>query len=93
MNKYKKRLIILIAIQVTLTIIHKLLDKPPTTINNWLAEAGWHYWLALVFGMYLLIYTFTLSCKECGTKQVWRSNNILKWRWPEDKCWKCKSEI
>jgi len=93
MNKHKKKLIVLLSIQVTLTIIHKALSTPPSNINNWLVEAGWHYWVALAFGFYLLFYIYTLSCKKCGAKQVWRSNNILKWRWPENKCWKCNSEI
>jgi hypothetical protein len=92
MNRNKKKLIILISIQVILTIIHKVLDKPPSDIDNWVAEVGWHYWVALIFGMYLIIYMFTLSCKKCGAKQLWRSHNILEWRWPKDKCWNCGDE-
>ena len=92
MNYHKKKLIILLTIQVVLTIIHKILDKP-TSAEVWVYDAGWHYWVGVAFGMYLLFYMFTLTCKDCGAKQIWRSFNILDWRWPEDKCWKCGKEI
>ena len=92
LNKHKKKLIILLSIQVVLTIIHKVLDKP-TNIETWYLEVGWHYWVALVFGTYVMLYAFTLSCKKCGAKQVWGGINILKYRWPADKCWSCNEEI
>ena len=86
-------MIVLLSIQALLTIIHKVLDTPPININEWYLEVGWHYWAALAFGTYVVWYAFTLSCKKCGTQQVWGGINIFKYRWPTEKCWKCKESI
>jgi len=93
MNKYKKRLIIFIAIQIILTIIHVALDTPATSRETWVEEAGWHYWAGLAFGVFVVVYALSLRCKKCGAGQVFRSLWVYDLRWPQDKCWKCNSEV
>lgn len=93
MFKHKKKLIILLAIQAILTVIHKVLQTPAKDINNWYLEAGWHYWVGMAFGFYVMWYAISLTCKKCGAPQVWGWSNIYKFRWPAEKCWKCKENI
>lgn len=92
MNKQKRILIILLAVQVGLIILHVILRKTSTNIDNWVTEAGWHYWLSLLFGIYLIVYAFSISCKKCGARQVFRSISIFDIRWPQDNCWKCNQK-
>ena len=87
--KKKTKLIILLIAEVTLIVINKVFDKPPSNINNWLSEAGWYYWAGLIVGLYLLYYIYNYDCKKCGAAQIWLSPNFLKWKWPKDNCWKC----
>ena len=93
MNKYKQRLIILIGIQAILTIIHIILDKPATNPETWVEEAGWHYWTGMVFGIFVVLYALSLNCKNCGSRQVFRTMTIYGLRWPQDNCWKCGRKI
>ena len=91
--KKKTKFIVLLVVEIILIVIHKILDKPPTSLETWVAEAGWHYWAGLIFGIYLVYYIFTYDCKKCGTPQIWLSPNILKWKWPKDNCWKCDAKL
>ena len=93
MNKHKRNLIILLLIQTIITIIHIALDRPSKDMENWIHEAGWHYWLGLTFGSGIIIYAFSLRCKSCGAGQVIRNMSIFSLRWPQDECWKCGNEI
>ena len=90
--KKKNKFVVILIIEVALIVIHNILDKEQISAENWLMEAGWHYWAGLIFGIYLVYFIFTYDCKKCGAAQIWCSPNILKWKWPSDKCWKCGNE-
>ena len=91
-NKYKRRLITLIAIQVLLTIIHKTqLGKFDET--NWYYLSNWSYFAALFFGVFIVVYSLKLSCKSCGAGQVFRGFSAFSLRWPQDDCHKCGKAI
>ena len=90
--KKKNKFIVILSAEIALIIVHNILKKEPMNVENWVLEAGWHYWASLILGSYLVYFVFMYDCKKCGAAQIWRSPNILKWRWPGDKCWKCGSE-
>jgi uncharacterized membrane protein len=69
--------------------MYNILQEPVSSIENWLSEIGWHYYVALLYGVFFAYYIFTLKCKNCGKKQIWRSNNIFDFRLPNDNCWDC----
>ena len=93
MSKYKKRLITLIAVEIVLIITHVALDKPATSTDTTFVESGWHFWLALAFGGFVIFYAYSINCKNCGAFQVFRSMSIFNLSWPQEKCWKCGSKI
>jgi len=93
MSKQKKKLLFLIAIQIVITIVHNLLDTQSGFDPNWYKDAGWHYWLGMGFGIYLVFYILTRSCKKCKKPQIIVGPAISQWRWPEDSCWHCGEKI
>jgi hypothetical protein len=93
MPKYKKRLVVLLCVQGALTVLHKILEKPPSVPEHWFYEAGWHFWLGLGFGIFVVLYAWSIRCKECGAGQVFRGLSFFDIRWPGISCWRCDSEI
>ncbi len=91
MNGLSKRnkLILLLVAEIIVIIIHNILKEPPSSIENWLNETGWHYFLGLGLGVWLFAYALSLNCRKCGAGQVIRSMNILSLRLPQEYCWKC----
>lgn len=92
MNKFKLRLILIISIQVVLTLLHNLSPNQHNSTNFYLLS-NWTYWLGMSWGIFTMIYAFSLGCKACGTRQVFRGLSILSLRWPEDKCHRCGEKI
>ena len=92
MNKNKKRLIVLLVIQVVITIFHKYYETVYVHENPF-HYSNWTYYLGLAFGLYVIGYAFFLSCPCCGVKQVVRGWSITDLRWPEDECHKCGCKI
>jgi hypothetical protein len=89
----KKKLIALLGIQAILIIVHRLLDKPPQSIETWHLEAGWHYWVAMGFGIYLVVYILSSKCPACNKPQVYRGVSPSQWHWPPDRCWNCGTDL
>ncbi|MCP5002947.1 MAG: hypothetical protein GY941_03210 [Planctomycetes bacterium] len=92
MNKYKKRLIILLIVQAAITAFHKFYESTYLHENPF-HYSNWTYYLGMVFGIFVVGYAFFLSCPDCGVKQVFRGWSIFDLRWPEDKCYKCGGTI
>ena len=92
MNKNKKKLIILLVIQVVLTILHRS-NIVSFSGSDWTHFANWTYWLGMCFGIYVLFFTFNLHCSQCGARQVFRSFNSLDFRWPQNNCHKCGCKV
>ncbi len=88
MNKYKRRLISLLAIQILLTIIHKT-QVGNFDESNWFYLSNWSYFGAMFFGVFIIIYALRLNCKSCGAGQVFRGLSAFSLRWPQDDCHKC----
>ena len=86
MNKYKLRLIYLLAIQVLLTIIYR------SQVLNY-GGTDWSYFMAMFFGIFIVIYALKLNCKSCGSGQVFRGLSAFSLRWPQDDCHKCGKPI
>lgn len=92
MNKNKKKLITLLIIQVLITLLHR------SNISNfegddWFHLSNWTYWLGMLFGTYVVVFAFKLHCSQCRVRQVFRSFNLLDFRWPQDKCHKCGCKV
>jgi hypothetical protein len=86
MNKYKRRLIYLLAVQVLLTIIYRF-----QVVN--FGGTDWSYFVAMSFGVFIVIYALKLNCKSCGSGQVFRGLSAFSLRWPQDDCHKCGKPI
>lgn len=93
MPKRKLLLIALLTIEAVIIVIHNILEVEPSSMDSWLQEAGWHYWLGLLVGIATVAYAFSLSCSNCGAKQVFRGWSIWDLRWPDTQCWKCNHGI
>ncbi len=93
MGIQKKKLITLFAVEIVLIIIHRLLDQPPKNIEAWHLEAGWHYWLAMGFGIYVFYYILSSRCPNCHKPQIYRGAHPSLWYWPPDLCWYCKTDL
>ncbi len=89
MNVQKRKLITLLSIEAVLSVIHLIFDSPPKNIQTWYLETGWHYWLAMGFGIYLVYYIINSKCTNCNKPQIYRGINPSEWYWPNDKCWNC----
>lgn len=89
----KKKLLVFLSVEILLILLHNILDKPPSSLEKWWLEAGWHYWVALGFGIYIAKYILTLKCYYCGKSQIYRGISTSEWYWPEDTCWSCGHEI
>ena len=92
MNKYKKRLLGLLAIQALITIFHKYYEAS-RGLETSFSISNWTYWLALVFGFFVVGYVVNLSCLNCSARQVLRGWSIRDLHWPEDNCYKCGNKI
>lgn len=91
MNPHKRNLIVLLLIQLVITITHVFLTKP----NGVDIELTWHFILGLVFGIFIIIYAFSLRCPNpsCKKLQIFRGLSIFDIRWPEDNCYHCSTQI
>ena len=89
----KRNLIVFLVIEALLIALHNVLKVEPTSLENWLQEAGWHYWAALAFGLMVVAYAFRLTCANCGARQVFGGLGIRDIRWPGHHCWKCNHGI
>lgn len=89
MSKYKKRLIVLIVVEVVLILIHNMLKVSPSTTTAFTFE--WHYVLGLAFGILVVLYALSIKCnnQDCGKRQVFRGWGISDLRWPNSNCYKC----
>jgi len=77
---------------VLITLLHR------SNISNfegddWFHLSNWTYWLGMLFGTYVVVFAFKLHCSKCGVRQVFRSFNLLDFRWPQDKCHKCGCKV
>ena len=90
MNKYKRNLVILLAIQVIFTLIHIIL-REPQVMSEGILSTPWHFWISLLFGIFVLLYAISLRCPNptCNRMQVFRGFSIFDLKWPEDKCYSC----
>ena len=96
MSNQKLKFLTLLVIEAIIITLHLALTEPKVGVdaaNTWSVVYEWHFWAGLIFGYYVIIYAYTLSCAECGYKQIWRSHNCMDWRMPEDKCWHCRHEL
>ena len=93
MSRQKRKLLILMAIGVLLVALHQALDTPPSSLETWWMEAGWHYWLAMAYWTFVLGYVLLLKCPACRAPQIYRGVSPAEWHWPNDKCWKCGGAI
>ena len=96
LSKHKTKFVTLVVIEIILITLHMALTEPKVGVdvaNTWSVVNEWHFWAGLLFGYYIIYYMFTLACPSCGYKQIWRSNNCMDWRLPDDKCWHCRHDI
>ena len=88
MGHRKKRLVFLIGIEIVLIVTHVVLERgKPFNLN--IIESGWHYWVALIYGILLALYILFDKCPKCRKRQIARGIAENDWHWPEDKCWNC----
>ncbi len=94
MSKYKRRLIYLLLIQLVLTLVHVAL-REPQEVNEGAFTSPFHFWLALWFGVFVVLYAFSLRCQNTGCRkmQVFRGYSVFDLRWPEGKCYSCGTPI
>jgi hypothetical protein len=90
MNNYKQRLIILLIVDALLMLVHVLLREQSPVSGN-IIENPWHYWLVLVFNLFVVLYAFSLRCPNstCQRRQVFRGYSIFDVRWPGNNCYYC----
>jgi hypothetical protein len=90
MARQRKKLFWLILIQVVLVCVHQIfLSKEEDVFYTW------HYWLAMIFFIYLCGYILFLRCPnpKCNAPQIYCGVDIRTWRLPDDTCWKCGGKI
>lgn len=92
MNKYKMRLIGILVIQLSITLIHQT-SSSSFNATNFNHLENWTYWLGLMWGIFAIAYAIKLGCPQCGAKQVFRGLNVFALRWPQDDCYKCGAKI
>ena len=93
MGVQKKKLVLLLGVEVALIVVHNVLDSGVTPDQDWWKTAGWHYWLALGFGVFIFAYIFFAKCRNCGKPQIYRGMHPSQWSWPGDICWYCGAKI
>ena len=86
-NKLKAMLII----EVALIVIHKYLQD--SSVKFEISLLQWHYILALVFGVFIVVFALSIKCGKCNARQVFRGWSIFDLRLPEEKCYKCGEKL
>ncbi len=92
MNKYKRRLMAILLVQVIITIIHNT-SESRFDASNFFQAANITYWLGMGWGLFALIYAIKLGCADCGARQVFRGFSVFSLRWPQDNCHQCGRKI
>ena len=82
-----KRVKLFIAIEVVLVIVHRVLTDSSNQGPAALIE--WHFVVALIFGLFLLLYVFSLKCPNCKSRLVVRGWKFSDLRFPGEMCHKC----
>ena len=51
----------------------------------------WHYWSAIIGGVALVAYAFSLRCPmpNCRKHQVFRGLSVFDLGWPTERCHAC----
>ena len=90
MAYHRKKLFVLIIVQVLLVVLHKSLASEAQD-----SFGEWHYLIAMGFFVYLCSYILLLKCPNpnCRAPQIYRGVNPNSWALPNETCWKCGTKI
>ena len=88
---HKRRLQLLVAIQVGLVIATKIYERIYGESERF--WVSWTYWLPMAFSIFLVLYIYRLRCRTCHAHQVLRGASIFDMRWPNERCYSCNAPM
>jgi hypothetical protein len=95
MDKYKKNLIVLLAVGVVVIVVYNKIDSSGLVSNDPLGfpPFGFHWWAAMAYWFALGVYVIRFRCSACHKPQIICGSSIYQWRWPSEVCWNCQHKI